>query len=139
MSDIKTGKIFEFTYPFHDQPTILLVGVRQTMPTPGCHKSTEDDGSGWGGVNVDWTANSEGKIVFEVLSIAEMPGKYMDRVIVKKHYLQPDGEKFSNGDVIMMTIGKLQRYIDHHQSVFPCDYEVDESFTPPAPPYRQNF
>jgi len=134
---VYTGQVLEFTYPFHDQFVDMWQGKKQTMLTPGCHKSEEDDGSGYG-TSIYWTANCEGKIVFEVLSIAEMPGKYMDRVIVKKHYLKPCGEKLSRGDVVMMTDGKLKRYIDD-QTVFPWEYEVDESFTADKPTYQSHF
>jgi len=133
MIEIKTGQLLELPYPFYDQSNFPWDGVI----TPGCHKTTEDDGSGYG-FDIYWTANSEGKIVFEVLSIAEMPGKYMDRVIVKKHYIKPCGEALNRGEVIMMTIGKLNGHVTRN-CVFPWEYKVEASYKPVESPKSYKF
>lgn len=137
MSHFYVGNKFEFPYPFHDQPIMMWEGELQTMATPGCHKQEEEDGSEHG-IDIYWTANSEGKIHYEILSIAKMPGKYMDRLIIKKHYSQAGGERFNGGDVIMMTTGKLKGYIER-DGVFPKDYEVEIGFVPARPQYQPNF
>ena len=121
---IKQGDVFEFDYPFHGYKALAVDGTSLHL-TPGCHKDEE-----WDDVfsNISYTANFIGKVVFEVLSIAQMPGKYVDRVIVKKYYLLPGGEKFSRGNVECMTCLKLIRYIEGHKNTFPWEYEVDKDY-----------
>lgn len=121
----KKGNTFEFDYPFYDQFMSEWQGKKETWLVPGCHKYEEREDMYY---SVSYTANYEGKVVFEIISIAKMPGKYMDRLIVKKHYLLPCGKKFSAGILEMMTTGRLETFVQRN-SVFPCDYEVEESAT----------
>ena len=122
--ELSQGDVFQFDYPFHGYKALSVNGDCLHL-IPGCHKDEE-----WDDVfsNVSYTANFIGKVVFEVLSIASMPGKYVDRVIVKKHYLLPDGEKFSRGSVECITCLKLIRYVTGNRNVFPWDYEVEEGY-----------
>lgn len=135
--NFKQGQVFEFVYPFYDYFVESWKGESQHIQYPGCHKSMEDDGSGYG-TSIYWTANNVGKIAFEVLSIAKMPGKYMDRVVAKKYYTDPVGKLYSSGDVVIMTTGKLERYIERNY-VFPWDYDVDSAFKEDAPAYQPQF
>lgn len=123
MKELNVGDVFEFDYPFYNQVITLCDNIKQTWLTPGCHKFEEFDDVFY---NPTYIANYVGKIVFEVLSVASMPERYMDRVVVKRYYLQPDGSKFSAGEVKMLTVGKLNSYIES-ENVFPVDYEVEES------------
>ena len=109
MSQISSGDKFEFDYPFYNQFMDEWQGKKNYWTVPGCHKFEEREDVYY---NVSYTANYLGKIVFEVLSIAKMPGKYMDRVVVKRYYLLPNGEKFSKGEIKMLTTGKFKSYID---------------------------
>ena len=124
MGEIKQGDSFEFDYPFYGCKSLSVCGDELHL-MPGCHKDEE-----WDDVfsNISYTANFIGKVIFEVLSIAEMPGKYVDRVIVKKYYLLPNGEKYSRGNVDCITCLKLIRYIEGHRNVFPWEYEVEEGY-----------
>jgi len=121
----RKGNTFEFEYPFYNQFMDEWQGKKSYWLVPGCHKYEEREDVYY---NVSYTANFEGKILFEILSIAKMPGKYMDRLIVKKHYILPDGKKFSDGTIEMITTGRMETFI-HRESVFPCEYEVEEHAT----------
>jgi hypothetical protein len=127
MIEFKQGDTFDIEYPFHNQGCGFYNGVIETMLTPGCHRDTEQEDQGWGYREcVYWTANFMGKIRYEVMSIAEMPGKYMNRVIVKYHYILPNGESYGRPQMKTLTIGKLSKQIES-ESVFPCEYEIDEN------------
>ena len=122
MSKLKVGDSFELEYPFYNQFMDEWQGKKYYWLVPGCHKFEEREDVYY---NVSYTANYLGKVVFEVLSIAEIPGRYMSRVIVKQYYLLPDGTKFSQGSIKTLTTGKLKSYIES-KTVFPCEYELDE-------------
>lgn len=118
----RKGNKFEFDYPFYNQFMDEWQGKKSYGLVPGCHKYEEREDVYY---NVSYTANFEGKVVFEILSTAKMPGKYMDRLVVKKHYELPNGERFSAGTLEMMTTGRMETFINRN-SVFPCEYEVDK-------------
>ena len=122
---LKEGDSFEFDYPFYGYKFDDIDGGKGLHIMPGCHKDTE-----WDDVfcNITYTANFTGKLIFEVLAVTEMPGKYFDRVIVKKRYLSPDGEKYNSGKVECITCKKLLRYINKDQTIFPWEYEVEEGY-----------
>ncbi|HHZ94192.1 MAG TPA: hypothetical protein EYN67_01240 [Flavobacteriales bacterium] len=121
---LKEGDSFEFDYPFYGSKS-ASVGGDEIYLIPGCHKDVE-----WDDVfsNIYYTANFTGKIIFDVLAVTEMPGRYVDRVIVKRRYLLPNGEKYNAGRVECITCLKLLRYISGNQGVFPWDYEVEEGY-----------
>ena len=125
---MKVGDKFEIEYPFQNQLIDTFEGKKHYWVTPGCHRHVEHEDCGWGyGEVVFWTANFEGKIIYEVLAVVEMPGKYMDRIIVKYHYKLPNGEKFAPSKVKTFTAGKLKKQIDNDKA-FPCEYEIDEDY-----------
>lgn len=124
--NINVGDCFTIDYPFYSQYCGIFNGKNEYILTPGCHRPEEDHDCGYGST-VIWFANYTGKIHYEILSIASMPGKYMDRVIVKYHYIQPDGKRYNSDKIKTLTTGKLINQITNER-VFPCDYELDEEF-----------
>jgi hypothetical protein len=92
---------------------------------PGCWLFEDCDGSDYG-MSRDFYANDEGEVIYQILSIAEMPGRYMDRVIYKRWCIDPTGKKYNNGTLCTATINRFKRDINS-DSPFCADYEVDES------------
>ena len=128
MNELKVGDKFNIEYPFFNQLMDEHNGKKYYWLTPGCHRDTYEEDAGWGSREVVyWTAHCMGNINYEILSIAKMPGRYMDRVIIKYHYTLPDGIKFSNGGIKTLTTRKLAGQIEQNR-VFPCEYEVDDNF-----------
>ena len=131
MNELKVGDKFVMPYPFYNQLDFPLFdhnNKKEYFLTPGCLRETEEEDAGWGSREcVYWTAHCIGEINYEILSIAKMPGRYMDRVIIKYYYNLPDGNKFSNGGIKILTTGKLKKQVDN-DFVFPCDYEECEHF-----------
>lgn len=128
MHKLKVGDKFNIKYPFYNQLMDTYNGKKSYWLTPGCLRETFDEDVGWGTREcVYWTAHCIGEICYEILSIAKMPGRYMDRVIIKYHYNLPNGNKYSNGSITTLTAGKLKNQIESER-VFPCDYEEDEDF-----------
>lgn len=126
MKQLKVGDNLNIKYPFYNQLDLALKehnGKVEHHLTPGCLRETFDEDAGWGTIEcVYWTAHCIGEICYEILAIAKMPGRYMDRVIIKYHYILPNGDKFSNGSIKILTSGKLNDQIKSDR-VFPCDYE----------------
>lgn len=92
---------------------------------PGCWLFEECDGSGYG-ITRDFYGNAEGKVIYKILSIAKMPGKYMDRIIYKRWCIDPEGNKYNNGSLSTVTVNRFKRDIES-DSPFNADYEIDES------------
>lgn len=128
MNQFKVGDKFTIKYPFYKQQMETIDGKKNYWVTPGCHRAVCDEDVGWGSMDVVyWIANYIGEICYEILSIAKMPVRYLDRVIIKYYYILPDGNKFSNGSIKTLTTRKLNEQIKSN-SVFPCEYEEDESY-----------
>ena len=127
---MNVGDKYEIEYPFYNMSDQCMgMPIDFSWTVPGCHKGEEIYDNSWGGetTEVYWVANFEGKIIYEILAIAELPGKYMDRIIVKYHYLLPSGEIFAASKVKTLTDGKLKSQIKNNK-VFPCEYGVDKDY-----------
>ena len=116
-ADLKAGDKYEMAFPFHAERfmgTIYWVG--------GCevHDETYEPGIG----ERFFTAHGEGKVIYEILSIAEMPGRYMDRVIFKRSTIDPDGDTANPGEIKMLTVRKFIKDINS-RTPFPVDYELE--------------
>ena len=128
MIEFNVGDTFDIEYPFYSQNCGVYNGEIESILTPGCHRLTEEEDQGWGyQERVYWVANFMGKICYEVMSVAEMPGRYMNRVIVKYHYITPGGADYGRSQMKTLTVGKLTKQIES-ESVFPCEYEVDKDY-----------
>ena len=92
---------------------------------PGCWLFEECDGSGYG-MTRDFYGNAEGEVIYQILSIAKMPGKYMDRVIFKRWLIDPEGKKYNNGEVKMATVNSFKKDINS-RSPFNAEYDIDET------------
>ena len=92
---------------------------------PGCWLFEECDGSGYGMTRYFY-GNAEGEVVYQILSIAEMPGKYMDRIIFKRWCIDPEGKKYNNGSLNTFTRNRFIRDIES-RSPFNAEYEIDET------------
>ena len=71
-----------------------------------------------------FTADAEGEVIYKILSLAEMPDKYKDRVIFKRWLVDPDGKKYNNGEVRMLTKDLFIRDINSY-TPFKADYEIE--------------
>ncbi len=124
------GQEFEMVFPFQKVKIELMEGHFGSPWTKvsyfwnaGCsvHFEQYDEGHG----ERFFTANGEGKVIYKVLSLAEMPGRYQDRVIFKRWLIDPDGKKYNNGEVRMLT--KKSFYSDiASRTPFRAEYELED-------------
>lgn len=125
---ITIGNEYKMIFPFYKTIINGLAGnglfsatVDCSFWNPGCEMNEEDDG---GPTPCRFfNAHDEGLVIYKVLSVAEMPGKYQDRIIFKRWLIDPDGKKYNNGEVRMLT---TKSFIKDVSSVTPfkADYEV---------------
>jgi hypothetical protein len=113
---LSIGKEYKMKFPFHKH---------EANPHwwPGCHLYEEREEYY---TNRFFTANGEGEVIYKILSFSEMPERYKDRVIFKRWTVDPDGKKYSNGEVRMLT---NDLFIKDVESVTPFrqDYEVESA------------
>jgi len=119
MDNLKVGNIFTMAYPFHKYESLI---PNKASWSRGCIVETEEYGDGYG--ERFFTAHGEGKIVCEVLSIAKMPNKFMDRVLFKRTTIDPDGNKCGKSEVRTLTTGLFMRDINS-RTPFKVDYEIE--------------
>ena len=130
MSELKVGKEYSMVFPF-TRCDHLAINSSFLMPardafhiwSAGCELHEECDGSGYG-MSRDFTANGEGQVIYSILAITELIGRYEDRVIFKRWLINPDGKKYSNGEVRMLTRKAFEKDINS-RSPFRADYELD--------------
>lgn len=121
-SQIKVGNKFEMAFPFHRQ---CIEGVSKYYYwVGGCEVDIEHHGE-WETERF-FTAHGEGKVTYEVLSIANMPGRYMDRVIFKRSTIDPEGEVANSGEIKVLTVRKFIKHVTSH-TPFPVEYELEEA------------
>ena len=118
-ADLKAGYKYEMAFPFHAN---RFMGTLYW--TGGCEVHVERH-SEWESERF-FTAHGEGKVIYEILSIAEMPGRYMDRVIFKRSTIDPEGDTANPGEIKMLTVRKFIKDITSH-TPFPVDYELEEA------------
>ncbi|MEW9343916.1 hypothetical protein AB2709_12020 [Klebsiella quasipneumoniae] len=98
--DIRAGDRFETVYPFifvcadHQQWDGNVFTDERWIG--GCRKTFEPADCGYGDQTV-YTADAEGKRILEVLSVAEMPGKWQRRIIYACHLIDPEGKREKAG------------------------------------------
>ena len=122
MSELKVGDVLEFPYPFYDAARDSSCDCPHI--TPGCYKSE--------GVSVDYWGNEHDSFIFiaefmgsvsiTIVSIAEVGGRYMDRVFYKKEYKDHLGDTHKSQPLHVATMGKVRKWISEN-SVFPVYYE----------------
>ena len=116
-ADLKAGDKYEMVFPFraeHFMGTLYWIG--------GCEVHDETDGHSVS--ERFFTAHGEGKVIYEILSIAEMPGRYMDRVIFKRSTIDPKGDTANPGEIKMLTVRKFIKDVTS-RTPFPVDYELE--------------
>ena len=130
MSELKVGNEYSMVFPFTKDvyPASsgnALFAARDGFHTwgAGCELHEECDGSGYG-MTRDFTANGEGQVIYSILAITELIGRFEDRVIFKRWLINPDGKKYNNGEVRMLTRKAFEKDI-HSRSPFRADYEVE--------------
>lgn len=129
MRQLTIGNEYEMVFPFYKIKFNASIGYFGSPDTEAC--------SFWyAGCNLEiescenspddrfFTANAEGKVIYKILSIAEMPGRFKDRVIFKRWLIDPDGKKYNNGEVRMLTTMSFLRDIES-RTPFKADYEVE--------------
>lgn len=124
--DINVGDEFTMAFPF--QIIENAIGNRYEPEIheswfAGCKVSEEDDGSGYG-VSRIFTANGEGNVIYKVLAVVEMPGKYIDRVVFLRSLVDPDGKKYGKAEVRTITKTLFIRDIGL-TTPFKPEYEVE--------------
>lgn len=124
-ADLKAGDKFEMAWPF-----------QITQITTNSSSGWGTDGYWVGGCKIDveqyseweserfFTAHGEGKVIYEVLSIAEMPGRYLDRVIFKRSTIDPDGQTANPGEIRVLTVRKFIKHVTS-RTPFPVEYELE--------------
>jgi len=130
MSELKVGKEYSMVFPFtrSDHSAIkgnFLIPAQDAFHiwSTGCELHEECDGSGYG-MSRDFTANGEGQVIYSILAITELIGRHEDRVIFKRWLINPDGKKYNNGEVRMLTRKAFEKDINS-RSPFRADYELD--------------
>lgn len=132
MPELKVGNEYTMKFPFKktihkaSEANGLFPYIKGfTQWDPGCWLFEECDGSGYGRSRYFY-GNAEGDVIYKILSIAKMPGKYMDRIIYKRWLIDPEGKKYNNGSISMDTVSGFNKDIES-RSPFRADYEIDES------------
>jgi len=124
--DLKPGDKYEMAWPFHFEQissnSIFGLGVDDYW-VGGC-KVTVESHNEWESERF-FTAHGEGKVIYEILSIAEMPTRYMDRVIFKRSTINPDGNVSNPGEVKTLTVRKFLKDVNS-RTPFPVEYELFE-------------
>ena len=116
---------YEMDFPFTKHTFGLGPSFKESLWYAGCdvHFEQYDESRG----ERFFSANAEGKVIYKILSIAEMPGRFKDRVIFKRWLIDPDGKRYSNGEVRMLTTMSFLRDVES-RTPFKADYEVDPDF-----------
>lgn len=118
MFPIKAGDTHEMKFPFR---LMKVICTREThnLWVPGCE--VEEVGAYC--TDRYFTAHGEGKVIYEVLSVAKMPGRYLDRIIFKRTCVDPDGVK-NTPSVRMITSRGFMKDVQSG-CPFRRDYEVE--------------
>ncbi len=123
MNKLKVGDKFEFEYPFYystEETSFMDIGCRKTE-----HYDPESEE-----YSITWRAHQMGKVQFEILGIAEMVGKYSNRIVIKRRYTWPCGRITESSRVKVITELRLNKFIQAN-SAFPCEYKLNEQFREP--------
>lgn len=122
MSNFKVGDKFECVYPFHMESYHSIQngmdGIDECWRM-GCKKTTEMYDQYCG--ETFFNADAEGKIIFEVLAVFEMPRSYKDRVIYRFDTIDPDGKEKVRAKDYTVTADKFARMIENP---YGHEYEV---------------
>ena len=108
------NKEYKMTFPFHKHEI-----TKQWYPGCVVHEEREECYT-----NRFFTAHSEGEVIYKILALVEMPDRYKDRVIFKRWLVDPDGKKYNNGEVRMLTKDLFIRDTNLY-TPFKADYEVE--------------
>lgn len=126
---MKVGDKFKKPYPFHVVTSTQCSSISGGLEpvdwwARGCsiHDEQYDEGHG----ERFYTAHGEGVIEYEVLSIAEMPRKFQNRVIFTLAFTDPEGAIIKTNKAFMETESKFLRLINSEHSPFPKDYELED-------------
>ncbi|MCK2179437.1 hypothetical protein MUN35_06980 [Hafnia paralvei] len=124
--DLRSGDKFETVYPFifitTDYQSYNGDVTTDERWIGGCRKTSEPADCGYGD-QIVYTADAEGKRILEVLSVAEMPGKWQRRIIYACHLIDPDGRERKGRKAYTVT---ETRFIAMSKGYF-TDYEVEDS------------
>ena len=124
--NLKVGDKFEMVWPFHllkySMGSSFGLSVEDCWVSGcSCHYEQYSEYEGERFLN----ANGEGVICYEVLSIAEMPKPYQDRVVFKRTLIDPDGEGYGRAKVETKTINSFMKDVNS-ATPFKADYEVED-------------
>lgn len=120
---MKQGDKFEMAWPFKKYKSIQPEG-KGFYWCSGCFLHSEYDGGH--GFNSSFYCNAEGKVVYKVIKLVEMPKPYVDRVFFQKQLIDPDGK--TNRPVTECLSLKVFKKHINSRTPFRVDYEVDPSF-----------
>lgn len=125
-TDLSIGREHEMAFPFQIMESFVGNPMQPDIYEnwyAGCKVTEEDDGSEFGH-DVHFTAHGDGKVIYKILSLVKMPGRYQDRVIFKRWLIDPDGNKYNNGEVRMLTKKSFCRDVTS-RTPFRADYELE--------------
>ena len=123
---IKVGSKFEMDWPFYKGIYKIGDGKSESFWIGGCHRVDESIYEYCH--DYFYQATAEGKVIYEVLSIAKMPKRYQDRVLFKRIRVNPDGGEIKDGEVKLMTYNLFVETVSN-RTPFKPEYEVDKNFT----------
>lgn len=128
---LKINNEYKMVFPFYKinlrgSPGNALFAKREDSYIwyAGCDVHTEQYDEGHG--ERFFTAHGEGKVIYKILSLAKMPGRFQNRVIFKRWLIDPDFKKYNNGEVRMLTEKSFIRDVES-VTPFRADYEVEEN------------
>lgn len=131
ITEIQIGCEYEMVFPFQKEVykatsgnSLFAAREGSYIWLAGCEVDYEDDGSMHTNSRY-FTARGEGKVIYKVLSFAEMPGRYLNRIIFKRWLIDPDGKKYNAGEVRMLTEKAFYKDINS-RTPFRVDYELED-------------
>ncbi len=117
--DIEIGKEISLPYPMTRYKfNVNFGGLESEYWRVGVFKECDE-------YYTYYTCTKEGKIHITALSVAEMPDRYMNRVVYSIRFTDPDGERIgANKTIHLATVNKFLKMISGENGYF-SDYEID--------------
>lgn len=130
---MKAGDKFKKVYPYCAWSNTYEAFIDREVVTDegwsgGCRHETVEGAEimdGYFEQDTYHACDGEGFIEYEVLSIAEMPRKYQDRIIYRVTMIEPEGDERKSSKAHMVTRTKFESWINAPHSPYPHEYEVE--------------
>ena len=113
---MKVLEKFVIDYPFVRHVSPPVFGEAEVYWVGGCTIESDE-------CDIYRTCNGVGQIIFEILAIVELPGKYQNRVLYRVTMIEPEGKVRKKNEVKCITITKFKQCI----SGYGHEYEVEKA------------